>query len=486
MVQRYRLRGALLIGRDASGRWLVKDRQLKRALRLGDVDRRVAQLLARPRGATVADLGKRLSLSSAEAARRLSGLARLYLLAGERARRRVALQDEHERWRQELGTHAAQAELNWPPGVDPPRHGCVATGACCSASFLGPMTDADRVRVSGLKMGGRSRVGSGDLALESMTFRGVEHTGMARIEGRCVAQGDDQLCDIHAEHGMATKPVPCRQFPLRFHRSPRGVHVSLLLACAGYDRAREAAGDWPDRADEVRALLAEGAAAPAVAIPIELAAGVPVSAGDWWQLADELLALQTQHPGDARGWLAAVLERFEQRLVEVQGALAEGPEIAWQPATTGLVDALRKPDALPFESDAVQGHRQELLERAEALTQSSPADARRLRLLADAFEALLAGRALAPRGAMAASDDARRHLVDVVANDLPLQVALGHVDAGLASLARRVLLADALSVHAARAEEHAEVQSSHTTAALACVSRSEPDVVSLGQRPQGA
>ncbi len=488
MSDRYRLRATLVIGRekdgrDKSGRWLIRDRQLKRALRLGDVDRRLAQLLARPRGATLADLQSKLRRSEQEVAARLTGLARLYLLSGERGRGRVALQPEQDRWRRDLGRPPTETNLQWPEGANPPQHACVATGACCSASFLGPMTHVDKARVSGLKMGGRSRVRDGAQALETLTFRGVQHTGMARHEGRCVAQGPDELCDVHAEHGMAAKPVPCRQFPLRFHRSPRGVHVSLLLACAGYDRAREAAGPWLEREAEVRGLLAEGAAAPAVAVPFELAAGVPIAAVRWWQLSQRWTAMGAS-AGDVRGWLAAVIDDFEATLGTLEFKLREGAAIGWAPATTGLARALRGPAELPFNRGIVADHRRELMERSHSLVQESPADARRLARLAEAFDALLAGQATAPQGPRPASVGARQQLWDVVANDLPLQVALGHVDAGLASLARRVLLADALACHLAALDEVPEVTAKHTTAALVCVIRSEPDVVAVGRPPQ--
>ena len=279
---------------------------------------------------------------------------------------------------------------------------------------------------------------------------------------------------------MAAKPVPCRQFPLRFHRSPRGVHVSLLLACAGYDRAREAAGTWPEREAEVRGLLAEGAAAPAVAVPFELAAGVPMAAKQWWQLASRWSALARQWPGDVRGWLAAVIDDFEALLANLEGRLREGGAVVWAPATTGLAQALRVPADLPFDPEVVVEHGLELVERSQALAQDSPADAKRLGLLAHAFEALLEGRAMVPRGMSPATEGAGQHLADVVANDLPLQVALGHVDAGLASLARRLLLVDALACHLTAGQGHAETDTHHTTAALACVTRSEPDVVALG------
>ena len=481
MTARYRLRPTLQLGQDASGRWLVRDRQLRRSLVLGEVDRRLADLLARPRGVTAGDAASRLGLSADEIDLRLTGLARLYLLNGARGRRRVELQDEQTRWQRTLSAAADEATLHWPPGIDPPQHGCVATGACCSASFLGPMTEADRVRVSGLSMGARSGVSQGAQALETMSFRGVQYTGMARKAGRCVAQGDDQLCDIHATHGMAAKPVPCRQFPLRFHRSPRGVHVSLLLACAGYDRARDAAVPWPERAAEVRGLLAEGASVPALTLPLEWSVGLPMTAATWWELSAALLRLFERHGDDPRAGLAEVIDRFGGHLAAQEQELAEGPAVAWQPATAGLAAALRDPFALDcFDHGAVTEHRAELMDRSAALGISSPADATRLARLALALEALVAGHASAPRGALPISDAARRHLSDLVKNDLPVQIALGQVDAGLASLARRLLLCDALACHLASVAGCDRVEAVHTTAALACVSRSEPDVVALG------
>ena len=481
MTARYRLRPTLQLGRDASGRWLVRDRQLRRTLRLGEVDRRLAELLARPRGTTAEDAARLLDLSGAEIAQRLTGLARLYLLSGPRGRRRVELQDEQERWHRGERPAPADASLHWPSGLDPPQHGCVATGGCCSASFLGPMTAADRVRVSGLTMGERSKVAAGAQALEHLTFEGVEYVGMARLAGRCVAQGPDLLCDIHASHGMAAKPVPCRQFPLRFHRSPRGVHVSLLLACAGYDRARGAALPWPERADEVRGLLAEGASVPAMTLPVTWSAGLPMALQTWWELSAALLRLFETHADDPRAGLAAVLDRFEGHLQVEERAHREGPAVRWRGATEGLAAALRDPFALAcFDPGALAAQRLELVERAAAIAAKSPADAARLRLLADAVGALRIGHASAPRGALVMDAEARRHLSDVVKNDLPVQVALGQVDAGLATLARRLLLCDVLACHLAHSEGAARVAAQHTTAALACISRSEPDVAVLG------
>lgn len=476
---RYRLRPGLQWSFDDGGRSLLRDRALRRALRLGESDRVLATLL-RGQGLTLRQLCDRLHRPAAEVARGLSGLARLYLLAGARSALRIELQAEQTAFAAQAALPAHEQPLHWLAGRDPPRHICLAVGACCSASFLGPMTDVDRARVQGLTMGARSRVSHGSAALETLALSGRTHVGMARQAGRCVAQGDDGLCDIHAEHGMDAKPVPCVQFPLRLYRSPRGVHVSLLLACEGYGPAREQAGAWADRASEVRGLLQRGATAVKVAVPVELSAGLPLPQEGWWALRDAMVAPGEVPEPDAREWLAAAIARFEALVATRQAALAEGPAVTWQVATAGLAESLRSHAGADWlDVTAVEAAQVDLQERALALQAHSPADALRLRRLAAGLGASLQGAAFAPYGPMAASAGARRHLADIVANDLQVQVALGHVDAGLSNLARRLRLCEAIACDLARGDGQGEVGTDHTTLALKVVYRSEPDVTAL-------
>lgn len=482
---RYRLRSGLQIHR-VDGRWQLRDRALRRAMRLGDRDARVLRLLGEGRGRRLDQLAKDLG-SEDEARTRLGALSRLYLLSGKRAQERIRLGAEGADFAKALAAaaadpaaDAAQVEVRLPTWRDPPRHSCVATGACCSASFLGPMSEPDRVRVSALTLGARARVDQGSEALESVDFRGQELWGMRREAGTCVALGDDGLCDLHAEHGYDIKPIPCRQFPLRFHRTPWGLHVSLLLACEGYDRARGEAADWSTREAEVRGFLAEGARVPASAVPFEWSAGVPASVADTRALLGELAEGEPDAAGSPRAWLAEVIRRFERAALARDAALREGDDVAAELATAGLATLLDG-DA-PWFAD-LSAHKAALFERAETLAdRDEPADALRLRRFARGLDALTAGLSTQGAGALGLAPLARRHLLDIVANDLSAQVALGHVDAGLANLAVRLRFAEALACAFAADEGRAEVSAKDTTLALKVAYRSEPDLTALARQ----
>jgi hypothetical protein len=354
------------------------------------------------------------------------------------------------------------------------------------------MTAADRKRVSALTLGRRASVQRGVDAIEELAYGGRVFAGMAREGDRCVAQGDDGLCDIHAEHGLHTKPVPCQQFPLRLQRSPRGVHVSLLLACEGYDRARPAAEPWPSREPEVRHLLAMGASAIPMALPVELSVGLPVETDEWWSLRAALYAAEPSddvaQPDSARRWLAAAIRVYEDHAARAHAALREHPAMSPRLATEGL-DAVLGGHRGVFAGldEPLAAWLGALGQRLDALAaRGETAEHRRLTRLGEAVKArrsLDTAQAPAP---LPIDPDAARHLVDIVANDLQLQIALGHVDAGLRTLAVRLLLAEALADRRARAAGLAEVTARQTTEALEAVYRSEPDVQQLaGIRAHG-
>ena len=503
---RYRLRSGVQLARGPDGRWVLRDRSLRRALRLGDRDARVLRLLAEGRGCRFDALTAALG-DPDEVRTRLSALARLYVLAGERATTRLSLASEASDFSTTLTAAAAAPEaaaravaVHFPPGRDPPRHRCVSTGACCSASFLGPMSPSDKVRVSGLRLGARARVSDGADVFESVVFQGQELWGMRRIGGDCVALGDDNLCDLHAEHGYDIKPIPCRQFPLRFHRTPWGLHVSLLLACEGYDRARGEADAWSTREPEVRAFLAEGAHAPASVLPFEWSAGVPASVAETRGLLDALLGVfdasiagpadqstseTLETTVDPRTVLATVVRSFEAATLARAAAFSEGEEIdqvaAAGLATAGLADALEG-DAPWFDVTGLVAHKAQLAARATALAdRDEPADVIRLGRFAIGLDGLIGDAQVAPRGGFQLSSLARRHLLDVVHNDLPAQIALGQLDAGLANLARRLRFVEALACALCAADGAREVTARHTTLALKVAYRSEPDITALSE-----
>ncbi len=484
----YRLRAGLRLERDANGAAQVVDPDLRRVLRLGANDARVVQALQA--GATPAQLAKATRLPPDELAGRLAALSRLYLLQGKRAQRRIALGADAAAFAQACKQSAQTEPILWPPGRDPPRHVCQGTGTCCGATFLGPLLPGDRVRVEALRFGTRVRegqtvrlgadpAGDGDGIFEIAQFGGKDHTGMARgDDGRCVAQGDDSLCDIHREHGADAKPVACRLFPLRFHRSPLGVHVSLILACDGYERAREPGHPWPTREAEVRSLLAEGAPTVRLAAPAEIAVGLPIAAAEFASLRDHWFAIEPTLP-DGRSWLAGVAAHTAGAATNLADTLAEGPDIP-APADLGtLARSLRDP-AQAYDADLAEQYAQSLQDRAHDLRRRRQGhDAQRLDDLAAGLRAQLAGRGFA--GEHAVEPLARRHAHDVVANDLAAYVAIGPIDVGLRALGRRVMLVEALACALAERAGRRAVTAADTTRALHVAYRSEPDLAALAR-----
>lgn len=495
----YRLRGDVRLERDPAtgqggGGWRVVDPSLARAIKLGDAD---AQLLrALVAGAPLATLVRQLRQTPDQLQTRLAALARLYLLEGKRAQLRVALQAERTAFAKQLQTPAQGEPLEWLTGADPPRHACQGTGTCCGATFLGPLTAADATRVRTLTFGTRLgpaqqgqpaqvlRLGVGqpigpDQVLESVRVDGKDYLGMARGEDEhCLAQGEDLLCDIHREHGSAAKPVACRLFPLRFYRSPQGIHVSLLLACDGYTRARDAAGPWPERETEVRALLAEGAPAPRLTLPCELTPGMPLPSADWWQLRREFQAAEPAEP-DAHAWLLAIVLRAQAEGQKRAAALAEGEATQTLPRLEGLAEALQRPQqtlGLERTTDLARHLQQRV---AELVQRGARHDAERLADLRLALLGLQDRLALSPRGNYRCEPAVLRHLSDVVANDIQAHIALGHVDAGLRTLTRRLLVVEALACSLAQRAGREVVEAADTTRALHVVYRSEPDLAGL-------
>lgn len=495
----YRLRSDIRLERDPSAGtaatgWRAVDPSLARTIKLGDADAQLLRALAG--GATLAALVKQLRQPPAQLHTRLAALARLYLLQGKRSQRRVALQAERTDFAKQLQNHAAVEPLEWLTGADPPRHACQGTGTCCGATFLGPLTDADAARVRQLTFGTRLgpaqrglpaqtiRLGVGqsvgpEQVLESVQRGGREYLGMARGEDEhCLAQGEDLLCDIHREHGSAAKPVACRLFPLRFYRSPRGIHVSLLLACDGYERARAAAGPWPEREQEVRALLQEGAPAPRLTLPCELTPGLPLASADWWRLRGAFQAAEPVEP-DAHAWLLAIVQIAQLEGQRLSAELSEGDDTQTLPRLAGLAQALLQPHQTLGADRTAEAAADLQLRMAELRQRGARHDAERLADLRLALLGLQEGLALSPRGKFSGEPDALRQLSDVVANDVQAHIALGHLDAGLRTLTRRLLVVEALACSLAARAARTTVTAADTTRALHVVYRSEPDIAAL-------
>jgi Fe-S-cluster containining protein len=52
-----------------------------------------------------------------------------------------------------------------------------------------------------------------------------------RSDGRCVFLDHDNLCLVHKEAGLTTKPIACQFFPMVAIQTPDGLHISLNTGC---------------------------------------------------------------------------------------------------------------------------------------------------------------------------------------------------------------------------------------------------------------
>ncbi len=52
-----------------------------------------------------------------------------------------------------------------------------------------------------------------------------------KFDGRCVFLQADDLCGIHAEIGLESKPLNCREFPFTFVETPDGIVVGVSYFC---------------------------------------------------------------------------------------------------------------------------------------------------------------------------------------------------------------------------------------------------------------
>ena len=236
--------------------------------------------------------------------------------------------------------------------------------------------------------------------------------------------------------------------------------LALALAAAPQSRVAEVVV-YPDRAQVTRAL--ELPCAPGAVAVFE---GLPPTAdqGSFRARAKggEILGLRVEDVPQLAAFQpqVEVLDKAIRDLQQQDAALADAVE-----AQTRLYDAA-----------AVRDHAASLRRQA---ADAGRVDAGRLRDLAAGLEAQLDGLALRPQGQFDAEPPALQHLVDIVANDLQLQVVLGQWDAGLANLARRLLLAEALACHLADDAGRRVVSAADTTRALHVVYRSEPELTGL-------
>lgn len=250
-------------------------------------------------------LTQALSAPRTELWRRVALLNAHGLLETPRAAAQCALHahaEEAAPWpKDQLG----EAPLHFPGGL---QHGCVACGACCHGTDVGPLKPDDIAKVQEIDWSPHlpGDVDREDWLAEVETPDGRTVTLMGMRHGRCVFLDDDKLCVIHKVAGADQKPTICRQFPYTFTRTPDGIDVSFSMECRSWWQAR--LNGRPPAEDEagIRALVLEGG--PVVDLPPVVAVwtGVDCDYAAWSALRAELIAGVTAAP-DVAAMVAALV-----------------------------------------------------------------------------------------------------------------------------------------------------------------------------------
>jgi Fe-S-cluster containining protein len=98
---------------------------------------------------------------------------------------------------------------------------CTGCGRCCDHTDIGPIGRVEAARIASVEPGFGSHV----------TWLDDEIGVLAAGCERCPYKRPDGLCALHAEHGVGSKPLVCRQFPYRFTRREDRVEVTLDAEC---------------------------------------------------------------------------------------------------------------------------------------------------------------------------------------------------------------------------------------------------------------
>ncbi|HMN96172.1 MAG TPA: YkgJ family cysteine cluster protein [Phycisphaerales bacterium] len=112
------------------------------------------------------------------------------------------------------------------------RYSCHGCGNCCR-DFTVQLREEDLDRLRAQRW--EERLG------EPVTvwFRGRAHLRQ-RDDGACIFWMEDGRCRIHAEFGLAEKPIACQLFPFSFGPDGRELRVGLSFACQSVQENRGA------------------------------------------------------------------------------------------------------------------------------------------------------------------------------------------------------------------------------------------------------
>lgn len=229
-----------------------------------------------------------LEAPAIEVFERVAKLNRHVMLASKRGLAMAALA-KAERGSAPPREALAEAEVFLPPDLT---HTCQGTGSCCTSNDLGPLKDDDIERVASIPPESCAQAPLPDgLFYETHQVEGHPEPVrlLARHEDRCVFLGEDQLCAIHKAFGGARKPTLCSHFPLVLVRTPRGIDVSIDMACSGWAESRKHRPADEGRIAEVRRLVAEGGSMLSLPTPVPVWDGVDMSLAQYSALQDAVL-----------------------------------------------------------------------------------------------------------------------------------------------------------------------------------------------------
>lgn len=146
------------------------------------------------------------------------------------------------------------------------RWDCHQCGFCCRGSII-PLSDKDLSQLEQQQWRSRPEFRQTAITLP-LTGRTEKRQLAKRSDGSCIFLLDSGLCQIHAEFGIAAKPLTCRLFPLQVIPREKDAILTTRRACpsAAADRGNTLDEQLPLlRSDlEKTGLLAAGSPAPAI------------------------------------------------------------------------------------------------------------------------------------------------------------------------------------------------------------------------------
>lgn len=119
----------------------------------------------------------------------------------------------------------ATVVIKTPRGI---RFDCSSCGNCC-LQWPVPLTPRDIEAIDKHQPAWQHspirRLPAGRLNMQTFT-----HSLEKKSDGRCTFLTDENRCELHAQHGEASKPSMCRLFPYTFSETPDGICASVSFA----------------------------------------------------------------------------------------------------------------------------------------------------------------------------------------------------------------------------------------------------------------